>query len=215
MALVAELVAGEIGRILGLKIPELVFAQVEEMLGRNEPDAEIRDLLRKSVGLNLALDYLPGSTMFDLAAGDTSDPATASMAVWFDAFTMNIDRTVRNANLLRWHSALYFIDHGAALYWQHNWETAEQSSRSSFPAIRDHILLSWATQLAEADAMARALLSRAALSDILTLAPDAWLSSSGEDPGALRSKYLELLSYRLETSSNFVEEAIRAHASLL
>jgi hypothetical protein len=153
--------------------------------------------------------------MFDPAAGDTADPATASMAVWFDAFTMNIDRTVRNANLLRWHSALYFIDHGAALYWQHNWSTAEQSSRSSFPAIRDHILLPWATKLAEADTVARTMVSRAALSDILSLVPDAWLSSSAEEADERRSRYLEFLTYRLDVSSNFVEEATRAHASLL
>src|SRR5580658_191274 len=135
LALLAELIAGEIGRALGLKVPELVFVEVDALLGRNEPDPEIRDLLRASVGLNLALDYLPGSTMFDLAAGDSADAEIASMAVWFDAFVMNVDRTARNANLLRWHDALYFIDHGAALYWQHNWKNAAELANSSFSAI--------------------------------------------------------------------------------
>src|SRR5262245_38926287 len=120
LALVAELVAGEIGRKLGLKVPELVLVEVDEALGRNEPDEEIRDLLRASVGLNLALDYLPGSTMFDVAARDSADPRLASLAVWFDAFVTNVDRTARNPNLLYWHKSLYFIDHGAALYFHHD-----------------------------------------------------------------------------------------------
>src|ERR1700744_13496 len=100
LALVAELVAGEIGRALGLNVPELVFANIDAALGRNEPDQEIRDLLRASVGLNLALDYLPGSSMFDPAAGDKAESHIASLAVWFDAFVLNVDRTARNANLL-------------------------------------------------------------------------------------------------------------------
>src|SRR3954469_23055818 len=115
LALVAELIAGEIGRALGLKVPELVLMEVDESLGRNEPDYEIRQLLRASTGLNLALDYLPGSIMFDPAARDRTDPRTASAAVWFDAFVTNVDRTPRNPNLLWWHRTLYFIDHGASL----------------------------------------------------------------------------------------------------
>ena len=121
LALLAELVAGEIGRALGLKVPELVLAEVDAALGRNDPDAEIRHLLKASIGLNLALDYLPGSTMFDAAAGDAAASEIASMAVWFDAFTQNVDRTARNPNLLMWHRVLHFIDHGAALYFHHNW----------------------------------------------------------------------------------------------
>src|SRR5438105_10184094 len=119
LALVAELIAGEIGRVLGLSIPELVFIEVDAALGRNEPDEEIRDLLQASVGLNLALDYLPGSVMFDPAAGDMADAKIASTIVWFDAFVTNVDRTARNPNLLLWHKALYLIDHGAGLYFHH------------------------------------------------------------------------------------------------
>src|SRR5215203_5620778 len=125
LALVAELIAGEIGRALGLKVPELVLVEVDAALGRNEPDPEIRDLLRASVGLNLALDYLPGSTMFDPAARDTADRDMASRAVWFDAFITNVDRTAKNPNLLYWHKVLHFIDHGAALYFHHDWDSAE------------------------------------------------------------------------------------------
>src|SRR4051794_20840485 len=126
LALVAELIAGEIGRALGLRVPEIVLVELDSALGRNEPDYEIRALLTASVGLNLALDYLPGSTMFDPAAGDAVEARIASMAVWFDAFVTNVDRTARNPNLLYWHKALYFIDHGAALYFHHTWKNMEQ-----------------------------------------------------------------------------------------
>src|SRR5580698_9229876 len=155
LALVAELVAGEIGRALGLRVPELVFVEIDAALGRNEPDQEIRDLLKASVGLNLALDYLPGSTMFDPAAGDKADPQTASLAVWFDAFVANVDRTPRNANLLCWHRQLYFIDHGAALYFHHDWKSMASKAESKFAQEKEHILLPWASVLQEADAAAR------------------------------------------------------------
>jgi hypothetical protein len=126
LALIAELLAGEIGRALGLRVPEIVLMEIDAALGRNEPDYEIRQLLKGSVGMNLALDYLPGSTMFDPAARDTAPADEASMLVWFDAFTQNIDRTARNANLLVWHRKLYPIDHGAALYFHHDWPTMEK-----------------------------------------------------------------------------------------
>src|SRR5438552_9973023 len=144
LALVAELIAGEIGRGLGLNIPEIVFVEVDPALGRNEPDEEIRDLLRASVGLNLALDFLPGSTMFDPAARDSVDPQLASEIVWFDAFVTNVDRTAKNPNMLYWHKKLYLIDHGAALYFHHDWESAEKFVESPFSAIRAHVLLPWA-----------------------------------------------------------------------
>src|SRR5262245_17055105 len=130
LALVAELVAGEIGRALGLSVPEIVLVEVDAVLGRNEPDEEIRDLLKASTGLNLALDYLPGATMFDPAAGDIADSPTASLAVVFDAFVTNIDRTVKNPNLLMWHRKLYFIDHGAALYFHHDWKQTAEMAKS-------------------------------------------------------------------------------------
>ncbi len=158
LALVAEIIAGEIGRALGLNVPELVLVQLDETLGRNEPDQEIRDLLRASVGLNMALDYLPGSLMFDSAAKMVIPPMLASRAVWFDAFITNIDRTARNPNLLWWHKELYFIDHGASLYFHHNWQDTEKMAANPFPAIRDHVLLPWANGIAEIDAESRKLL---------------------------------------------------------
>ena len=134
LALAAEIIAGEIGRALGLKVPELVLMEVDAALGRNEPDYEIRELLRASTGLNMALDFLPGSVMFDPAAGDRAGEDLASAAVWFDAFVTNIDRTARNPNLLYWHKSIYFIDHGAALYFHHDWKDTARKARSPFPA---------------------------------------------------------------------------------
>jgi hypothetical protein len=220
LALVAELVAGEIGRALGLNIPELVFAEVDPALGRNEPDQEIRDLLRASVGLNLALDYLPGSTMFDPAAGDQADSRTASLAVWFDAFVLNVDRTARNANLLNWHHKPYFIDHGAALYFHHNWPDAPRLMHSPFPDIRHHILLPWATALEAAAEHARASITPTILTDILNQVPDDWLLTRSNHPfahtaPAMREAYVNHLTQRLEASAIFTQEAIRARAQLI
>jgi len=215
LALVAELVAGEIGRALGLKVPELVFAEVDAALGRNEPDAEIRHLLTASTGLNLALDYLPGSTMFDPAAGDRATSEMASMAVWFDAFVQNVDRTARNPNLLIWHHSLHFIDHGAALFFHHNWETAEEKAESPFPAIGQHVLLPWASAIADASGFAHQRLTPAVLRAILNQVPDAWIASGSTTAEERREQYFKYLSHRLATAVKFEQEAIRAHQSFV
>lgn len=217
LALVAELIAGEIGRALGLAVPELVLMEVDAALGRNEADSEIRELLRASVGLNLALDYLPGSVTFDPAAKDTVEADLASAAVWFDAFVTNVDRTPRNPNLLYWHRKLYFIDHGAALYFHHNWQNVEQSARSRFPAIRDHVLLPWASRIEEADARLRPLLSEELFQRVTDQIPDGWLLPEPglETPAAKRAGYVDFLTRRLAAASLFVEEAVRARAQLV
>ncbi|HEY1767839.1 MAG TPA: HipA family kinase [Terracidiphilus sp.] len=215
LALVAELVAGEIGRALGLNVPELVFTQVDVALGRNEPDYEIRELLKRSEGLNLALDYLPGSTTFDPAARDAAPADLASMMVWFDAFTLNVDRTPRNANLLVWHRTLYCIDHGAALYFHHSWATRAQKIESPFPEIEQHILLPWAAQIEQAAALARARLTPEVLTEIVAQVPDAWLAPIGEDSRTARAAYLEFFSARLAAAAIFEQEAIRAHARVV
>ncbi len=214
LALVAELIAGEIGRALGLKVPELVFVEVDAALGRNEPDPEIRDLLKSSVGLNLGLDYLPGSATFD-AAADRAEPDLASEAVWFDAFVTNVDRTPRNPNLLWWHKALYFIDHGAALYFHHNWESLETSARGRFPAIRDHVLLPWADGIEEAGQRLIPRLSESLFSEVIGQIPDDWLNANGDDPAEKRAGYLEFLTRRREAAPLFTEEAVRARARLV
>jgi hypothetical protein len=203
LALVAELVSGEIGRALGVRVPEIVLIEIDEALGRNEPDQEIRELLLASPGLNLAMDYLPGSVMFDPAAKPVVDADVASAAVWFDAFVTNVDRTAGNPNLLWWHKTLYFIDHGASLYFHHDWRDIERKAVSAFPRINDHVLLRWATKIAEWDPILRARLSGRLFEEILKQVPELWL------PADQRANYIDYFSRRL-ASSAFVEEARRA-----
>src|SRR5579871_4640666 len=176
-SLIAELIAGEIGRALGLRVPEIVLMEIDPALGRNEPDYEIRQLLKASPGLNLALDYLPGSTMFDPAARDAAPADEASLIVWFDAFTQNIDRTPRNANLLVWHRKLYPIDHGAALFFHHDWSSMSSKIESPFKQIGQHVLLPWATEIPQAGAGARDKLTADVLGQIVAEVPDAWLEA--------------------------------------
>jgi hypothetical protein len=211
LALVAELIGGEIGRALGLHVPELVFMDLDEAIGRNEPDPEIRDLLISSVGLNLALDFLPGATMFDPAAGDRADSETASKAVWFDAFITNIDRTPRNANLLLWHKQLYFIDHGASLFFHHNWQDIERMALKAFHAIQQHILLPWADRIADVDPELRGRLSEPVLREIVETVPAEWLSNT---EGPSKEGYLAYFKERL-ANSRFVEEAVHARGQLV
>ena len=150
-ALIAELIVGEMARALGLPVPEIVFVDLNPELARTEPDPEIQDLIRASAGLNLALDYLPGSITFDPLV-DKPDRELAARIVWFDAFTTNVDRTARNTNLLVWHKQLYMIDHGAALYFHHDWTNYRERSRNRFAQVKEHVLLSLADALEEADA---------------------------------------------------------------
>lgn len=217
LALIAEVIAGEIGRALGLRVPELVFAEVDDALSRNEPDYEIRQLLKASAGLNIALDYLPGSTMFDPAARDAASPGEASEIVWFDAFTMNVDRTPRNANLLVWHRKLYPIDHGAALFFHHDWPARERKIESAFAEIADHILLPWASEIEAAGEAARQRLTTEVLAEVVELVPDAWLRSIPDGAGKLepaerRLGYVDFLSRRLAAAKIFEQEAIGARA---
>jgi hypothetical protein len=204
-ALVAELLSGEIGRLLRLPVPEIVFAELPAELARTEPDPEIQDLIRKSAGLNIALDYLPGSVTFDPLAY-VPDPQLASAIVWFDAFVCNVDRTVRNVNMLIWHRRLWLIDHGASLYFHHAWNRHDQEALNPFAMIKDHVLLSSASALAEVDEQMRALLTADRLADIVALIPDAWL------PDGHREEYLNYFTARVQSSGIFVQEALRARA---
>jgi hypothetical protein len=217
LALAAELIAGEIGRALGLRIPELVFVHIDAALGRNEPDYEIRSLLKASHGRNIGLDYLPGSTMFDPAARDTASSEIASLGVWFDAFVQNVDRTPRNANLLNWHRQLYFIDHGAALFFHHDWPSIAAKATSPFTEIAQHILLPWAGNLGEASAIAHERLSPALFENILEQVPDDWLTSDRDPipPVEKRAAYVDHLARRLVASTIFEEEAANARKRLV
>jgi hypothetical protein len=217
LALVAELISGEIARLLGLRVPEIVFVQIDFALGRNEPDAEIRDLLKASVGQNIGLEYLPGATTFDPAAGDEVASSIASLCVWLDAFVLNVDRTARNANLLLSEEKLWLIDHGASLYFHHNWPTAKEKAGSKFESIREHILLRWAGDIAAASHTAHASLTETKLNEILQLLPDEWLVSESDEvtPSQRREAYRDFLLRRLEASNIFEQEIVHARSQLV
>lgn len=216
-ALIAELVAGEIGRALGLRVPEIVLARLDPALGRNEPDFEIQDLLKASSGLNLALDYLPSAVAFDPLARPPVDPELASAIVWFDAYTTNVDRTVRNPNLLLWHRHLWLIDHGAALYFHHNWGDYRAQSQRPFAGIKEHVLLARASALGAADAHAHTRLTAAVLAGIVAAIPEPWLLPDAQfaDTAAQRDAYRTYLNMRLAASGAFVEVAEHARAQLV
>ena len=215
-ALVAELVAGEFARLLGLPIPEIVFIGLDPDLAATEPDSEIQHLIRASAGCNIALDYLPGAINFDPAV-DPPDASLASRIVWFDAFTCNVDRTARNTNLLVWHRRLTLIDHGAALYFHHDWDSAARIAVSPFARIADHVLLPFATQLDAADTALAARITEADIRRIVALVPDAWLTDEAQfaDADAHRAAYVDFFCQRLAQRRVFVEEAQRAHAGRL
>ena len=215
-ALIAELVAGEIGRLLNLPVPEIVFVQLPADMARTEPDAEIQSLIKASAGLNLALDYLPGSITFDPLVTQP-DAALSSAVVWFDAFVCNVDRSARNTNMLMWHRRLWLIDHGAALYFQHAWTQHDVHSATPFKLIKDHVLLRYADQLQAADAKLKQMLSAERLAAIVELIPESWLPDDTGfiDKAQQRGAYLRFLTERLESSHIFTEEAIRARSAHL
>jgi hypothetical protein len=212
-ALIAELVAGELARAMGLAVPEIVLVQLDPDIACTEPDAEIQDLVRASAGLNLALDYLPGALAFDpLLAQPDAD--TASAVVWLDAFVANVDRSARNTNMLWWHRRLWLIDHGAALYFHHDWPRQHDRAQQPFAAIRDHVLLPAASRLPEADTLGVQRLTRQLIADVVALIPDAWLSNEPFFANAdeHRAAYERYLVSRLASPREFVEEAIRARS---
>jgi hypothetical protein len=202
--LVAEIVAGELARALGLRVPELVLVELDPAIGRSEPDAEIQDLLLASAGTNLGMDYLPGSLTFSPAAGPPPEPGFAADAVWLDALVTNIDRTARNPNLLTWHGNIWLIDHGAALYWHHS-PARPPDAHGRFEPIRDHVLLPYASSIAAADARLAPRVAPTLLEEIVALVPPAW--AEGENPQV----YVDYLTERLEAPRAFVEEAEGAH----
>jgi hypothetical protein len=213
-ALIAELLAGEVGRLAGLPIPEIVFAALPPDLARTEPDAEIQSLIGASGGLNLALDYLPGSVTFDPLVYQP-DAKLASAVVWFDAFICNVDRTPRNVNMLMWHRRLWLIDHGAALYFHHAWNQHDAHAVTPFSLIKNHVLLKFASRLEEVDAEMKARLDVDKFADIVAQIPDAWLTNDAGFDGKSqqREAYERYFRERLASSDIFVKEALRARAS--
>lgn len=215
-ALIAELIGGELAKYLGLKIPELVFAELDEAFGRTEPDEEIQDLLKASLGLNLGLHFLSEALTFD--ANLMRVPAEdASKIVWLDAYLTNVDRTARNTNMLIWKKELWLIDMGAALYFHHSWENWEEQSTKPFVQIKDHVLLKQASELATINQEFQKAITPEVLKDIVQRIPDDWLhwSDTDETPDALRKIYLDFLTNRINHSDIFTNEAIHAREKLI
>ncbi len=212
-ALIAELIGGEIARKLGLQVPEIIFASINEAFGRTEPDEEIQDLLKASVGVNLALHYLSGSITFDPAV-TTIDTVLASKIVWLDSLITNMDRTAKNTNMLRWRKELWLIDHGACLYFHHNIHNVKEQALRPFTLIKDHVLLPQATELNMVDATHRSLLTNEHIRHIVHLIPAEWLSKSNSELSveAHRQIYIDYLETRLAHSANFVKEAQHARS---
>ena len=208
-ALVADLIGGEIARKLGLRVPELVLAWLDDSFGKTEPDEEIQDLLKFSTGLNLGVHYLSGAITFDPVLHGISEEL-ASRIVWLDAFLTNVDRTAKNTNMLMWHRELWLIDHGASLYFHHNWDTWEKQALSPFKAIKDHVLLKHATGLEEADTRAKEILTDAFIDELMAAIPAQWLVEEND-----RQVYGDFLKIRLKNSEIFVKEARDAREALV
>jgi HipA-like kinase len=217
-ALVAEWLAGELARAVGLPVPDLAAVEIDPALGDAEPDEEIHDLVRASPGRNLGMDFLPGALTFNPAAStarDAIDPVFAADVVWLDALVTNPDRTAQNPNLLIWHGRPWLIDHGAALYVHHTWRDPDTHARRAFERTADHVLLPYAASIAEADARLSGRIDRALLTDLVEALPDAWLPDDrvAGDAAAQRAAYVRYLTRRLESPRPFVEEADRARVA--
>lgn len=214
-ALIAELLGGEIARLLGFRIPELVFVNLDEAFGRTEPDEEIQDLLKFSVGLNLALHYLSGAITFDPTVTYV-ESKLASQIVWLDALLTNVDRTPRNTNMLMWHKELWLIDHGAALYFHHSMDNWHEQALRPFVQIKDHVLIRRAADLDQVDAEFKAILTPERINAIVSIIPDEWLDDrSFETPDEQRQVYAQFLNTRVANSAIFVKEAQDARQALI
>jgi hypothetical protein len=217
-ALIAELVAGEIGRALGLSVPELALIELDPELGPSEPDPEIFDLLRASVGLNFGMRFLPKAFAYNPPHEPPLDPNIASAIVWFDAYVTNVDRTPRNVNILLWQNALWLIDHGAALYFHHDWKPDYiERSKTAFPLIKDHALLRFASKIDQADVKAHTRLTDTVIDQIVGDIPDAWLEAHSlfASRNEQRKAYATYLKSRLEAADKFVQEAQNARTRLV
>ena len=206
--LVAEVVCAELARGLGLPVPALVTVDVAPELAVGEPDVEVQELLQRSAGRNLGLDFLPGALDFDAAAADV-DPALAGRVLWFDALVGNVDRSWRNPNLLFWHGRLQLIDHGAALTFHHNWPGAAAAVTRPYDAS-SHALIECDPDVGAADVTLAPLVTRALLTDVLAQVPDEWLE--GDEPDAVRTRYADQLLARLAARDAWLPGLLAAAA---
>ncbi len=215
-AVISELIGGEVARKAGLKVPELVFLDLDEDFGRTEGDEEIQDPLRASTGINLGMSFLGGAFSWDVAVNKT-DPLTASKIVWLDAFLTNVDRTALNTNMLWWNKELWLIDHGSSLYFHHNWTGWEKAALSPFPYVDKHALLPQASELEAVDEEMHRLITPEFLDEVVAAVPDEWLRESFPDidPGEQRRVYSEFLKTRLSNSKIFVDHANAVRRTLV
>ena len=207
-ALIAELIGGEIARAIGLHVPELVFMNLDDSFSKTEPDEEIQDLLKFSVGLNLGLHYLSSAITFDPLASKI-DSLTASIIVLMDSVISNIDRTAKNTNLLSWNKDIWVIDNGASFYFHHNWQTWESHLTRTFPLIKDHVLLEFANSLNEAASSINNQLTTEKIEEIISLIPEDWLKNESDtfSPDDMRAAYKQYLQAKLSMIDKLVKEA--------
>jgi hypothetical protein len=211
-ALVAGVVAGELARALGLPVPALARVALDPAIGAAEPDQEIQELLKGSEGLNLGMDFLPGSLGYDPLAFPV-EPDLASRVVWFDALVRNVDRSWRNPNLLLWHRKLYLIDHGASLIFHHNWPGAAAGTQAVFNAS-DHVLASYASDMPGADAALAPWVTEELLRSVVALVPDEWLADEPgfESADAVRSAYVDYLLTRVSGPREWYPQVVDSTA---
>lgn len=210
-ALIAELIGGELARAIGLKVPELVFVELDEAFGRTEPDEEIQDLLKASTGLNIALHYLSGAITFDPVVSKP-DATTASKIVWLDALLMNMDRTPRNTNMLIWKNELWLIDHGASLYFHHTGTAWDEKALQAFPLISNHVLIKEASEIELVSDQLKLLLSEDKINNIIQQIPDSWMEADLIYPTLeqQRNAYANYLNKRIQNADIFVKEVLHA-----
>ncbi|MDL2308010.1 aminotransferase class I and II [Bacteroidales bacterium OttesenSCG-928-B11] len=215
-ALVAELIGGLTAKALGLRVPELVFAHLDEAFGRTEADEEIQDLLKGSRGLNIGLHFLTSAVTFDPVACKV-DELEASQIVWLDAFLTNVDRTVKNTNMMVKFREIWLIDHGSTLYFHHTWDNWQKQALSPFSLIKNHVLLPFASKLDEVDKEFKKILTPEMIGEIAAVIPDSWLEwgEGDENPGQLREVYRQFLLTRLENSEIFIKEAQHARENII
>lgn len=214
-ALISEFIGTMIAQATHLRVPQLALLDLDEDFGRTEPDEEIQELLQASRGLNLGLHFLEGALTWDVAVNRTT-PEEASAIVWLDAFLTNVDRTFRNTNMLLWRGSLWLIDHGASLYFHHNWQGWEKAALSPFPYIKDHALLPLASRIREANAIMHAAITPELIAGIVNLIPEEWLLQAEPDIPVDQQRYVyrTFLTQRLANSKIFVDHAIKARKQL-
>ncbi|MEM9329674.1 MAG: HipA family kinase [Bacteroidota bacterium] len=210
-ALIAELIGGLLAKAMGLKVPEIVFMNLDDSFGKTEPDEEIQDLLKLSVGLNLGLHFLAGAITYDPLVARV-DPLSASKVVLLDSIIANIDRTAKNTNLLNWNNELWLIDHGSSLYFHHDWKNWESHVSRTFPFVKNHVLLERATEIDEAARQIQQSINEEVISEIISWVPEEWLE---EEPMPLsmvqmRSAYTEFLQQKLSMIDALAKEAQHA-----